>query len=207
MNWQAMDVSKSALLLAVYVAVAGCFPLRSSNRSLHVRSFPAVEGVSSNVYEVLMKPYTFDIHPLTAAVQLNNGEKGALFFRQRYPPVGPVLVTGNLTGLSPGKHAIYIHQWGDLRDRCEAAGPQFDPYQAVHTSRVGDLGNVLAERDGEVQVVVRKEQISLAGPRGIVGRAVSVHAGPEDASPVVACGIVGYIQHPLPGISNDRTPR
>jgi len=41
-------------------------------------------------------------------------------------PGGPLLITGNLTGLPPGKHAIAVHTLGDLRKGCESLGPIFD---------------------------------------------------------------------------------
>lgn len=57
-----------------------------------------------------------------------NPIKGEIYFLQSHPPAGPVIIKGNVTGLSPGKHGIHIHQSGDLRNGCEKLGEHFNPY-------------------------------------------------------------------------------
>ena len=46
-------------------------------------------------------------------------------------PAGGVTLRGNVSGLTPGKHGIHIHEFGDLRDHCRAdrTGPHYNPYK------------------------------------------------------------------------------
>ena len=52
---------------------------------------------------------------------------GEILFTQPNPSA-PVLVTGNVTGLSAGLHGFHVHVKGDLREGCMSAGPHFNPF-------------------------------------------------------------------------------
>lgn len=54
--------------------------------------------------------------------------KGELLFTQSHPPAGPVLIRGNITGLTEGKHGLHVHETGDMRNGCENIGDHFNPY-------------------------------------------------------------------------------
>lgn len=51
-----------------------------------------------------------------------DGKLGEVSFRQ-ISPVNPLLVNINATGLPPGKHAVHIHAYGDMREGCKSTGP------------------------------------------------------------------------------------
>lgn len=51
-----------------------------------------------------------------------DAKHGEVSFRQ-ISPVNPVLVNINATGLPPGKHAVHIHAYGDMREGCKSTGP------------------------------------------------------------------------------------
>ena len=55
------------------------------------------------------------------------GCMGEIVFTQPNP-AAPVLIMGNVTGLSAGMHGFHIHLAGDLRQGCESTGPHFNPY-------------------------------------------------------------------------------
>ena len=58
--------------------------------------------------------------------------KGEIVFVQRHPPVGPVTIRGNITGLPAGKHGLHIHQAGDMRQGCEKLGQHYNPFLVIY---------------------------------------------------------------------------
>ncbi|MCI10252.1 superoxide dismutase, partial [Trifolium medium] len=69
---------------------------------------------------------------------------------------------------------------------CFIAGPHFNPNGKDHgapedeTRHAGDLGNINVGDDGTVSFTITDSQIPLTGPNSIIGRAVVVHADPDD---------------------------
>ncbi|CAL5011035.1 unnamed protein product [Urochloa decumbens] len=76
------------------------------------------------------------------------------------------------------KGTIFFSQEGD--------GPHFNPAGKEHGApedenrHAGDLGNVISGEDGVANVNVTDSQIPLTRPHSIIGRAVVVHADPDD---------------------------
>jgi Cu-Zn family superoxide dismutase len=114
-----------------------------------------------------------------------------------------------LEGLSPGKHGFHVHEKGD----CSApdgssAGGHYNPTDQPHGApsdekrHVGDLGNVVADENGKVDVTFTDKVISLDGPYSIVGKSVIVHEGEDDlksqpsgnAGPRAACGVIKAVE-------------
>ncbi|XP_023012315.1 superoxide dismutase [Cu-Zn] [Leptinotarsa decemlineata] len=189
------------------------------NRPLMIKAFPGVENFQSDLFEVYAEPYTYDLRA-QVAVAILQGEaesdvKGEIMFIQNHPPIGPTLITGNITGLAAGKHGFHIHQSGDLRQGCEKIGEHFNPYLFQHGApfdpirHVGDLGNVEAGDDGTAEVNTVDPLISLSGgPRGVVGRAIVVTTEADDlgrggtadsltngqSGKPLACGVIAFIR-------------
>ncbi|XP_077211690.1 copper/zinc superoxide dismutase 3 [Tasmannia lanceolata] len=139
----------------------------------------------------------------------NNSVRGSLQFLQ--DTNGTTFVKGKITGLSPGLHAFHIHALGDTTNGCNSTGPHFNPLKKEHGGptdnerHAGDLGNIFAAQDGVAEVNLKDMQIPLSGPHSILGRAVVVHADPDDfgrgghelskttgnAGARIGCGIIG----------------
>lgn len=119
-----------------------------------------------------------------------------------------VHVTGELSGLTPSvKHGFHVHEFGDCSapDGTSAGGhfaPEAHPHGAPDpaTHHAGDLGNVEADASGNAKIDVTVKGLTLdSGERALVGRAVIVHAQPDDlttqptgnAGARVGCGVVG----------------
>ncbi|KAH8952422.1 hypothetical protein BDL97_09G084100 [Sphagnum fallax] len=150
--------------------------------------------------------------PLKAVAVLvgTAGVSGVVHFQQEGE--GPTSVTGKVEGLKPGKHGFHVHALGDTTNGCLSTGPHFNPNNAEHgapedtTRHAGDLGNVTAGEDGVAEISVKDIQIPLIGANSIIGRAVVVHADPDDlgkgghelskstgnAGGRLACGVIGF---------------
>uniref|UniRef100_E1AK55 Superoxide dismutase [Cu-Zn] n=1 Tax=Dimocarpus longan TaxID=128017 RepID=E1AK55_9ROSI len=139
----------------------------------------------------------------------DNNVRGSLHFLQH--PNGVTHVKGTIFGLKPGLHGFHIHALGDTTNGCNSTGPHFNPLKKDHgapsdTERhAGDLGNIVAGSDGVAAVSISDRQIPLSGQHSILGRAVVVHADPDDlgkgghelskttgnAGGRIGCGIIG----------------
>ena len=107
----------------------------------------------------------------------------------RFRTVGrnQVEVSYSLTGLSDGLHGFHIHEYGDLSEGCKSACAHFNPQGKTHGGphdaerHAGDLGNVDA-RDGVAKgkLVVSGISLNPKSRLSIIGRAVVVHADPDD---------------------------
>ncbi|TVU47036.1 hypothetical protein EJB05_06613 [Eragrostis curvula] len=114
----------------------------------------------------------------------SEGVKGTIQFTQEGD--GPTTVTGSVSGLKPGLHGFHVHALGDTTNGCMSTGPHYNPAGKEHGApedenrHAGDLGNVTAGPDGVATINVTDCQIPLTGPNSIIGRAVVVHADPDD---------------------------
>ena len=114
-------------------------------------------------------------------------------------------VTGTLENIPTGEHGFHIHEFGDCSDEGKAAGGHFNPDQHPHGDvmkegvmkvHAGDMGNLVADKEGMTKVDLVIPGVSLNGGKfGVVGRAVIVHEKPDDfgqptgnAGGRIACG-------------------
>jgi Cu-Zn family superoxide dismutase len=117
-----------------------------------------------------------------------------------------VEVKGEITGLSPGEHAFHVHEFGDCSSpEGMSAGAHFNPENSPHGGQdadhrhVGDLGNIKADDSGKAVIDIKDRKIKLFGPHSIIGRALIVHAKPDDlksqpagnAGGRIACAVIG----------------
>ena len=119
-----------------------------------------------------------------------------------------VHLRGELGGLGRGgTHAIHVHERGDCSAAdATSAGGHFNPGGAPHgragagQHHAGDMDNLVANERGVARVDVHLRGVTLGGgaPNDILGRAVIVHAGPDDytsqpagnAGARVGCGVI-----------------
>jgi Cu-Zn family superoxide dismutase len=76
--------------------------------------------------------------PLRAIVTLYKGNDtvGHIEFVQLYEN-GPVTLHGTIRQLTPGQHGLIVHELGDVRNACQAAGGHFNPWQVRCASLYG----------------------------------------------------------------------
>ena len=124
------------------------------------------------------------------------------------PTADGVRLTGVIGGFAPGSvHAIHIHEKGDCSAvDASSAGGHFNPGMSPHgradsgTHHGGDMDNLVADAEGVAKVDVHARAVTLGGGAGndVAGRAVVVHAAPDDyvsqptgnAGARVACGVI-----------------
>ena len=118
-----------------------------------------------------------------------------------------VLISADVTGLSPGAHGFHIHGVGACTPDFSAAGGHFAPggeghgFQHEDGSHAGDLPNLHAGADGSARADVFTDKITLAADADTSifdedGSAIIIHAKPDSYGPEpgagdrVACGVI-----------------
>lgn len=121
-------------------------------------------------------------------------------------PTG-VLISAEVTGLSPGAHGFHIHGTGACSPDFTAAGSHFapggEPHGFLHEDgpHAGDLPNIHAGRDGNARAEYFTPAVTLSvgADHSLFdedGSAFIVHADPDDyldvasAGARIACGVI-----------------
>ena len=129
-----------------------------------------------------------------------------------------VKVVFNLFNFAPhAKHAIHIHEFGDLSDGCKSLGPHYNPTNETHGSidfpnaprHAGDLiNNFTTDDKGKFEYAYVDDKLSKVDFSDIYGRSIVIHDGIDDlgrgkgknkaesletgnAGTRLACGIIG----------------
>ncbi|XP_023012313.2 superoxide dismutase [Cu-Zn] [Leptinotarsa decemlineata] len=122
-----------------------------------------------------------------------------------------IQITGEVHGLTEGKHGFHVHQLGHIAPGCVGTGGHFNPHNQTHGApedkvrHVGDLGNIVADKAGVAVINFVDNVIALEGQHNILGRAVVVHEKEDDlgkggnpdslltgnAGGRLACGVIG----------------
>lgn len=152
-------------------------------------------------HDEVAKPVVTDAVAVLLPTKSSDGKvAGAIVFKAEK---GYVHVTGEVIGLTPGKHGFHIHMFGDVRaDDGTSAGGHYNPEGHdhggldSHDRHAGDLGNIEADKAGVAKVNIKATGLNLAN---VLGRSVVVHADPDDltsqpagnAGPRIALGVIG----------------
>jgi Cu-Zn family superoxide dismutase len=126
-------------------------------------------------------------------------------------------ICGNISGLNPNsKHAIHIHEYGDLTDKCNSCCAHYNPFNKDHGDRtavirhVGDLGNLSTDISGNTSFEFIDKLVKLRGPYSVIGRSIVIHENEDDlglgnhedskttghAGNRIVCGIIGLRKNP-----------
>jgi superoxide dismutase, Cu-Zn family len=126
---------------------------------------------------------------LTITMEAKSGSsvKGTATFTEKN---GEVVLLAKLTGLTPGIHAIHIHEKSD----CSAAdgtstGGHWNPTFKKHGKfgvgeyHRGDIGNFTADVYGNATVFFKTNEWAIGGTdetKNILGKGLIVHKDPDD---------------------------
>lgn len=95
---------------------------------------------------------------------------------------------GYFSVLKSGRHALKIHEFGDLEYGCKATGNVYNPYGSPHGEtkkgiterRVGDIHMVQARFDWNAEYISRDQYANLSGPNSIIGRSLVIYQREDD---------------------------
>jgi Cu-Zn family superoxide dismutase len=191
-----------ALLARVYSACLAGVSSGMKKKSSMLLKVVALIAIASSL--TLGNAFAQEITKAIAVLQPASGSKvtGTVTFTKTGDTVQ---VVADITGLTPGKHAFHIHEFGDCSaPDAASAGSHFNPTNKPHGApdaaehHVGDFGNLEADSSGKAHLELKSKMLKFSGESSILGHAVIVHEKVDDYSqPVgnaggrVACGVIG----------------
>lgn len=173
-------------LAAALATLAGCASQPASDAAAHSA------GTASSAHAALAPASGSLVSGTLAFVPMGDG----------------VHVTGDIGGLAPNStHGFHIHETGDCSAAdASSAGGHFNPAGDTHGRasaphhHLGDNDNLVADANGVAHVNAHFAGVVLGGGGAddIVGKAVIVHANPDDyasqpsgnAGARIACGVI-----------------
>ncbi|KAL3878440.1 hypothetical protein ACJMK2_030790 [Sinanodonta woodiana] len=84
------------------------------------------------------------------------------------------IIEGTVDGLNPGKHALCIHECGDISQGCQSCGDVFlGLSQKLSEKPAGELGDIIATETGRTEFRIETGQVKVWD---IIGRSMLVHS-------------------------------
>lgn len=185
-----MKTNKSFYKIAVFVALG--FALFTINH-LKAQNMEGMDRHKTDVSKAVCVLYPTQGNKVSGTVIFTATEKG-------------VRVVADIHGLTEGKHGFHIHEYGDCTaPDGSSAGGHFNPMGESHGGpkdamrHMGDMGNIVADANGDAHVDYYDNVIALSGRNSIIGRSVIVHKDADDlksqpsgnAGGRVAYGVIG----------------
>ncbi|MCG2461122.1 superoxide dismutase family protein [Flavobacteriaceae bacterium F89] len=143
---------------------------------------------------------------ITMEPKSDSDVKGDITFTEKGNKV--IMVT-HLSGLTPGEHAIHLHEKGDCSaPDGKSAGGHWNPTDQKHGKwgspngyHRGDIGNLTADAEGNATMTFETDEWCVGcddATKNIIGKGVIVHQGPDDftsqpsgaAGARVSCGAI-----------------
>lgn len=189
-------------LLAIALVVTGC---KSDKKDKEADN--ASESTTEKVEEVKsIKSTKTKIVELELTPKSNTNASGKISFQEKE---GVVYMIGKFVGLTPGVHAIHLHEKADCSaDDGTSTGGHWNPtfenhgkWGAAEGYHKGDIGNFEADKEGNGNIRFQTDEWCIGcgdEKKDIIGKAVIVHEGEDDfvsqptgdAGGRVSCGAI-----------------
>ncbi len=166
------------------IAFHGCKEVKKDAQKAGDAIEVGAESVIEEVKEIAkIDPVNFMLTPKSGSTA-----KGEVSFSEEN---GKVKMVANLEGLTPGAHAIHIHQKADCSaDDGTSTGGHWNPTNEPHGKwgasegyHKGDIGNLTADDQGNASLTFETEEWCIGcddDQKNIIGKAVIVHQGTDD---------------------------
>ena len=166
--------------LLLFIIANGCKEVKKETKD-------AIEGAEAIATEVMeeveVKTLKFALEPKS-----DSNVKGEVSFTEENGTVG---MKATLSGLTPGEHAIHIHEKADCSSADgKSTGGHWNPTFAPHGKwgasegyHKGDIGNFTADAEGNATVEFSTDEWCLGcgdETKDLIGKGVIVHQGVDD---------------------------
>lgn len=125
---------------------------------------------------------TFTVYPKSGT-----NTQGTVKFTQKNKVVEMDM---NVYKLTPGIHAVHIHEFGDCSATdAKSAGGHWNPSGEMHGKwekdqfHMGDIGNLVADKDGTARLIFKTDKWCLTcndDKKNIMGKSLVIHADKDD---------------------------
>jgi superoxide dismutase, Cu-Zn family len=118
----------------------------------------------------------------TAVATLHNASGADVGWASFEADGGAVHVKVRAYGLTPGFHGFHVHALGvcDGSVGFATAGGHYNPAGTTHAHHAGDMPSLLVKHDGTAELDFRTDSFTVDQLLDADGRAVIVHAGPDN---------------------------
>jgi len=175
-----MKKIQATVLGLLLITAVGC---KQAKKDADEATSEVEEMVDGLVEDVVSKSITFKMEPKS-----DSNVSGDVTFEEDN---GSVVMKASFSGLTPGEHAIHLHETADCSsaDGTSTGGhwnPTFEPHGKWGASEgyhKGDIGNFVADADGNATVDFATGEWCIGcddDNKNILGKAVIVHQGVDD---------------------------
>lgn len=166
-----------SLTVLALIALVGCKENKKNSEEV------VVEEMETIIEEITQKTVAFVLESKS-----ESKATGKVEFSETN---GTVKLEVKLSGLTPGEHAVHIHEKADCSSPDgKSAGGHWNPTMAPHGKwgaaegyHKGDIGNVIADENGTASISMETDEWCIGcgdEKKDILGKAIIVHQGTDD---------------------------
>lgn len=153
--------------------------IESTGRKAVLKGIGGLQGLTHQGAAVAMMEFgNQSVRGLVRLVQISQNE---------------LVVDGTVDGLTPGKHALCVHECGDVTHGCNSCGDVYG-YDTENKTAVGEMGDIEARADGRAEFRFVNDKMKVWD---MIGRSMMIHDCASDIAhryqnrdERISCGII-----------------